>query len=153
MPPARRFLELGPGGTAFVVVPASEAHRMAPGLVRLVRQAQQRGPLAHGLAELAFAFDGAARHHEAWGSALGTAEVPLLDDGGTDPGESPRRITTAEAARLLHCSERNITKRAASGSLPGLQERPGAPWTFDAAELQPFIDAAERRHGQAPEAA
>lgn len=123
-------------GTAVVVVPASVAARLNRPLADLLRQAQRGGAqLSSDLVAVAWAIDGAASIHHQARAAGHTAEAAVYADATRSEGDDDR-ISTAEAAEEIGCTERNVRALAQRGTLPG--ERTPLGWALDAAGVSAY---------------
>ena len=71
----------------------------------------------------------------------GISGIPAEEVAATIPSV----VTTSQMARLLGCSERNITARARRGTLPGARKTGGGGskgaggWVFDVAEVADLV--------------
>lgn len=134
-----RPLPLVRGSVSFVTgdVAVRLCQLLEPGL----RWARDNGvTLDAALAATVEAFQWQAAEHDSSGIS-GISGIPVEAAAATIPVV----VTTSQMARLLGCSERNITARARRGTLPGARKSGGGGskgaggWVFDVAAVAELL--------------
>ena len=135
------FPLLGRGGPV-VVVTGALAYRLSKLQMAEMRRARDRGErLDPELVKTVLAIEEAGRQY-ATTRVLGALAAsdpgpPGIPQSGDH--EITELLTTTEVASRLGCSTRNVRALAERGALAG--RRVGRSWTFDAVDVQEYIDA------------